>query len=842
MTCLQGKVKASLDPPANPGGSRPRSGAAALAIAPPSAPAEREATEFADRVVRGLPLRGERLETRRGGLAREGAPGASAKERVGPSFAASLARSRGDGRPLPKPLAAEFTAALKAEPGALDQVRVHDDARAAELSAEIRARAFTSGQDVYFAKDAYAPTSARGRRLLAHELAHTQQQQRAALIHREPDPEPAPDAAARADELTPAERGAIIDGRYADLGQHSVTRRTRTVRSIKRTWAWRKGRFIDEEVEREEEVIEATFTQELLERARRYLDAAWAPLIDTKRAHRGGGDTKAKRVALPDWVYAYQDKLAAQKPKDYVPRYFERDINPNWGDDSLLAQRLIEAFLRAWHAADQGTAVAAIPANLEELYRRTGVSEKAGGNAQATLLGDPNVYGWCGPATYNAVVLGLFRRRLRFKTGTPPITPAMVEGKSKKEAAFIRSEVKRRNKGLDEAGVTALYQAEMAKIALMREITAQAAYLIHRDPGDGKNRGFLRGDRALAGDQAYTAPLEPGDLITQAVMNGSPVSGHVLTVIREIRDPGFDGSPGATISTIYGISGNAGQIGGGSVRIEQFTREMPPPTLSGDLGPMSSIGNRTTLARSVRARAEQAELARLAKEQGVSPTKVDKAAVRAGADAREAGRRAALVAELRAAEATFAAKSGMTYADFLAASRKPQTTRVYTIRERYKHLILNIGRIKGQIGVIDDHGRVARLGQQAGVPIAPDDARYGQEYASGVGRFRPSAIGHMWVTTIIKASRHADANTIRAELDLDPQARERRLIELGLDKGMSTADYQQLVLDMYSVEPLPGDVHSLWPGAIAALEGEGRARDYEREAPDEAPREDAESQ
>jgi len=55
-------------------------------------------------------------------------------------------------------------------------VRVHTDAAAARMSRELRAEAFTVGRDVYFADGRYAPGSDRGRRLLAHELAHTIQQ------------------------------------------------------------------------------------------------------------------------------------------------------------------------------------------------------------------------------------------------------------------------------------------------------------------------------------------------------------------------------------------------------------------------------------------------------------------------------------------------------------------------------------------------------------------------------------------------------------------------------------------------------------------------------------------
>jgi hypothetical protein len=58
----------------------------------------------------------------------------------------------------------------------LSGVRVHDDARADALSRSLGARAFTAGRDVFFARGEYAPASASGQRLIAHELAHVVQQ------------------------------------------------------------------------------------------------------------------------------------------------------------------------------------------------------------------------------------------------------------------------------------------------------------------------------------------------------------------------------------------------------------------------------------------------------------------------------------------------------------------------------------------------------------------------------------------------------------------------------------------------------------------------------------------
>jgi hypothetical protein len=55
-------------------------------------------------------------------------------------------------------------------------VRVHTDARAAESAKAVNALAYTVGQEIVFGADRYSPSSLSGRRLLAHELAHTVQQ------------------------------------------------------------------------------------------------------------------------------------------------------------------------------------------------------------------------------------------------------------------------------------------------------------------------------------------------------------------------------------------------------------------------------------------------------------------------------------------------------------------------------------------------------------------------------------------------------------------------------------------------------------------------------------------
>jgi hypothetical protein len=56
------------------------------------------------------------------------------------------------------------------------KVRVHTDSKATESARAINALAYTAGSDVVFGAGRYAPDTPQGKRLLAHELAHTIQQ------------------------------------------------------------------------------------------------------------------------------------------------------------------------------------------------------------------------------------------------------------------------------------------------------------------------------------------------------------------------------------------------------------------------------------------------------------------------------------------------------------------------------------------------------------------------------------------------------------------------------------------------------------------------------------------
>jgi Domain of unknown function (DUF4157) len=105
-------------------------------------------------------------------LARQGA-GILPDGRAHPDVESTLAQTRGGGQKLDEGSRETVGGALD---DSLDDVRVHTDERANALADSVSARAFTTGTDVYFAKDEYKPGSSDGQGLIAHELTHVVQQ------------------------------------------------------------------------------------------------------------------------------------------------------------------------------------------------------------------------------------------------------------------------------------------------------------------------------------------------------------------------------------------------------------------------------------------------------------------------------------------------------------------------------------------------------------------------------------------------------------------------------------------------------------------------------------------
>jgi Domain of unknown function (DUF4157) len=82
-------------------------------------------------------------------------------------------RNRGIGQPLDAGLQQSMGQVFGAD---FSGVRVHADAQSDQLNRSIQARAFTTGQDMFFRQGAYQPGSRGGQELIAHELTHVVQQ------------------------------------------------------------------------------------------------------------------------------------------------------------------------------------------------------------------------------------------------------------------------------------------------------------------------------------------------------------------------------------------------------------------------------------------------------------------------------------------------------------------------------------------------------------------------------------------------------------------------------------------------------------------------------------------
>ncbi|MBW4555737.1 MAG: DUF4157 domain-containing protein [Trichormus sp. ATA11-4-KO1] len=90
-----------------------------------------------------------------------------------PDLEASIQRAKGSGQPLSDNIRQPMEQAFGAD---FSGVKVHADAQSDELNQSIQAKAFTTGQDIFFRQGAYNPGSRGGQELIAHELTHVVQQ------------------------------------------------------------------------------------------------------------------------------------------------------------------------------------------------------------------------------------------------------------------------------------------------------------------------------------------------------------------------------------------------------------------------------------------------------------------------------------------------------------------------------------------------------------------------------------------------------------------------------------------------------------------------------------------
>lgn len=139
--------------------------------------AERDADVIADRILGAPTLRRTCAQCEEERLSRS-ADGSAVVDSARSDVARAVAES---GHALRPTDAAFFGTSLGTT---LHSIRVHDGPTADRAARSVGARAFALGEDLVFARGAYRPETAGGRRLLAHELAHVAQDRLGGTLRR----------------------------------------------------------------------------------------------------------------------------------------------------------------------------------------------------------------------------------------------------------------------------------------------------------------------------------------------------------------------------------------------------------------------------------------------------------------------------------------------------------------------------------------------------------------------------------------------------------------------------------------------------------------------------------
>jgi hypothetical protein len=103
-------------------------------------------------------------------LAQRSADGAA---ELDDNIASAIQSERGGGHELEGDIASRAGSVMGAD---FSGVNIHTDSTADNLSRSVGAKAFTTGNDIFFREGAYNPSSSDGQHLIAHELTHVVQQ------------------------------------------------------------------------------------------------------------------------------------------------------------------------------------------------------------------------------------------------------------------------------------------------------------------------------------------------------------------------------------------------------------------------------------------------------------------------------------------------------------------------------------------------------------------------------------------------------------------------------------------------------------------------------------------
>jgi Domain of unknown function (DUF4157) len=222
-------------------------------------------------------------------------------------------------------------------------VRIHTGREAAAAARSLGSTAFTAGADVGFAGGAYAPHTARGFRLLAHELAHVAQQEAA--------PPPPPARVTRPSE--PSEREARAAAEAVASGRAFAPVAVPTARVARQ--------------EVEEAARETPRPSEGEAELRRRFDA------EVESFRREQLDFARDRITLASRTIARQFDEMKKRPEDERPAHrtkitaLERQLVQALQDSvGLLEKRIADLQTRAGRGEDVKAELAAAKRELDE--------------------------------------------------------------------------------------------------------------------------------------------------------------------------------------------------------------------------------------------------------------------------------------------------------------------------------------------------------------------------------------------------------------------------------------------------------------------------------------------
>jgi hypothetical protein len=102
---------------------------------------------------------------------------------ITPDLESTIQQARGSGQLLSDSVREPMEQAFGAD---FSGVKIHTDAQASQLNRSIQAKAFTTGQDLFFRQGEYNPGSVTGQELIAHELTHVVQQSGKNRLYQKP--------------------------------------------------------------------------------------------------------------------------------------------------------------------------------------------------------------------------------------------------------------------------------------------------------------------------------------------------------------------------------------------------------------------------------------------------------------------------------------------------------------------------------------------------------------------------------------------------------------------------------------------------------------------------------